>query len=53
MGYVLLQHILELCRSEHPVEPQVILTQLYTIQPLTHFSNDVSWSSMNTFFLEE
>ncbi|XP_064877460.1 TERF1-interacting nuclear factor 2-like isoform X2 [Oncorhynchus nerka] len=49
------RHILELCRSEHPVEPQVILTQLYMIQPLTHFSNDVSDTeveSSETHFLE-
>lgn len=49
------RHILELCRSEHPVEPQVILTQLYMIQPLTHVSNDVSDTEVEeseTHFLE-
>ncbi|KAL0963125.1 hypothetical protein UPYG_G00350060 [Umbra pygmaea] len=36
------RHILELCRSEFPVDPQVILTHLYNIQSLTLNSNNVS-----------
>lgn len=36
------RHILELFRGENPVDPQVVLTHLDRIQPLTPSSNDVN-----------
>ncbi|XP_034146131.1 C2H2-type zinc finger protein [Esox lucius] len=49
------RHILELCRGERPVDPQVILTQLHKIQPFIPSSNDagdMEVESSGTNFLE-